>query len=191
MRLLPLLLILLLSSTAVTAEEPSYIGIKQCKLCHQPHYDSWDTTRMSKAFMLLQSGVRSEQKKAAGLDPEKDYTADPNCLTCHTTGYGKEGGFVSLELTPGMANVQCEMCHGPGSIYAEMMLKKRGTYTREDYLTKGGMTMPSEEGNVCTEACHNPRSPFIASGFKFNFENRKDIGTHRHDIEFIDNPLNF
>lgn len=190
MRLLPLI-ILLLSSMTLMAEEPSYIGIKQCKLCHQPHYDSWDTTRMSKAFELLQPSVRSKQKKAAGLDPKKDYSADPNCLPCHTTGYGKEGGFVSLEQTPEMANVQCEMCHGPGSIYAEMMLKKRGTYTREDYITKGGMTLPSKENNLCTEACHNPGSPFISSGFKFNFENRKEIGTHRHDIQFIDNPLNF
>lgn len=184
-------LIFLLSSTALMAEEPSYIGIKQCKLCHQPHYDSWYGTRMSKAFELLQPGVRSEQKKTAGLDPQKDYTADPKCLPCHTTGYGKEGGFVSLEKTPEMINVQCEMCHGPGSIYAEMMIKKRGTYTLEDYITKGGMTLPSEKSNICTEACHNPNSPFVASGFKFNFKNRRDIGTHRHDIKYIDNPLNF
>ncbi|MCF6282869.1 MAG: cytochrome c family protein [Candidatus Polarisedimenticolaceae bacterium] len=191
MRALSLLLVLLLSPILVAAEAPFYIGIKQCKLCHQPHYDSWRTTHMSKAFDLLKANVRADKKRAAGLNPLKDYTADPACLACHTTGYGKEGGFVSLEKTPDMVNVQCEMCHGPGSIYVEMMLKKRGTYTREDYLTKGGMTMPSKESNICTTACHNQASPFINAGFEFNFENRKDIGTHRHDIEYIDNPLNF
>ena len=186
-----LLLLFLFSLNTMAAEEPGYIGIKQCKLCHQPHYDSWYTTRMSRAFDLLKPNVRADQKRAAGLNPQQDYTADPACLTCHTTGYGKEGGFISLEKTPEMINVQCEMCHGPGSIYAEMMLKKRGTYTREDYLTRGGMTMPSKENSVCTDICHNKSSPFIGSDFKFNFENRRDIGTHRHDIEYIDNPLNY
>ena len=146
---------------------------------------------MSNAFELLKPGVRADKKKQAGLDPAKDYTADPVCLRCHTTGFGRPGGFISLEKTPDMINVQCEMCHGPGSIYAEMMLKKRGTYTRQDYITKGGMTMPSDKTNVCTESCHNKASPFIGSGFEFNFEDRKAIGTHRHDIEYIDNPFDF
>ena len=29
-------------------------------------------------------------------------------------GYGQAGGFASIELTPELANVQCENCHGPG-----------------------------------------------------------------------------
>lgn len=146
---------------------------------------------MSKAFELLKPGVRPEKKTKVGLNPQKDYTKEPKCLKCHVTGYGKPGGFISLEQTPGMANVQCEMCHGPGSIYAEMMLKKRGTYTRQDYIEQGGMTMPTPETNVCTAKCHNTGSPFIASGFVFDFENRKAIGTHRHDLKYIDMPFDW
>lgn len=175
----------------VTANEetPEFIGITQCKLCHMPHFESWSTTKMSKAYDLLKPGVRRDKKKAAGLKPNKDYTRDPGCLVCHTTGYGQKGGFISIEETPDMINVQCEMCHGPGSIYVEMMLKKRGTYTKEDYLTKGKLTMPSKKNNICTEKCHNRASPFVKDGYVFNFARRRESGTHRHDIKYISNPL--
>ncbi|MFC1603377.1 cytochrome c family protein [Pseudomonadota bacterium] len=173
------------------AEAPTYIGIENCKICHMPHFDSWKTTRMSQAFELLKPGVRAKAKRDVGLDPDRDYSRSAECLHCHTTGYGKPGGFISMQETPKMANVQCEMCHGPGSLYAEMMLKKRGTYTREDFIKIGGMTMPSPDNNVCSQQCHNQTSPFIGSGFEFDFEDRKAIGTHRHDIKYIGMPFDW
>lgn len=176
------------------AEENSqaeYIGIENCKLCHVPHFESWSETKMSKSFELLKPGARVEAKQKVGLDPNNDYSKDVVCLKCHVTGLGKPGGFTSLEETPDMIGVQCEMCHGPGSIYTEMMMKKQGTYTLEDYQTLGGLTMPSPENNVCTQQCHNKTSPFIKSGFEFDFDNRKASGTHRHDLEYIYMPFDF
>lgn len=35
-----------------------------------------------------------------------------------TVGFEYEGGFVNAELTPQFKNVQCENCHGPGSLHA-------------------------------------------------------------------------
>ena len=35
------------------------------------------------------------------------------CVSCHVTGYGEEGGWVSEEETPGLVGIQCEACHGP------------------------------------------------------------------------------
>ena len=172
-------------------ETPSYVGVEHCKICHLPHFESWNKTRMSGTYELLKPGVRAEAKRDAGLDPDKDYTGDATCLKCHVTGYGRPGGFVSFEETPGMAGVQCEMCHGPGSLYAEMMLRKRGTYKRQDYLTQGHMRMPSAANNMCTQSCHNTDSPFIGSGFEFDFGNRKAIGTHRHNLNYIDMPFDW
>lgn len=171
-------------NTASAIEKDEYLGVDYCKTCHMPHYESWSETRMSKAFDLLRPGERREAKKSAGLDPERDYTKDPNCLGCHTTGYGATGGFVNLSSTPEMVGVQCEMCHGPGKRYAKMMYKKKGTYTR-DHFIKAGMTLPTDQNNICTKKCHNAKSPFIKPGYVFDFTNRKAIGTHRHDLKYI------
>ncbi|MDJ0807219.1 MAG: cytochrome c family protein [Gammaproteobacteria bacterium] len=187
-----LLLGILLASAVVMAEETlqaEYIGIENCMLCHMPHFESWSETKMSNSFELLKPGVRAEAKQQANLDPNKDFTTDPTCLRCHVTGLGKPGGFKSLDETPDMLGVQCEMCHGPGSIYTEMMMKKQGTYTLEDYQTLGGLSMPSPENNVCTQMCHNTASPFTKSGFVFDFNDRKASGTHRHDLNYIYMPF--
>ncbi len=169
-------------------QRPEYVGIDNCKLCHLPHFESWAETKMSKAFELLKPGIRTEAKRKAGLNPEQDFTKDPECISCHVTGFGQPGGFVSMEQTPEMANVQCEMCHGPGSIYSEMMLKKQGTYSLEEYQTKGGLVMPSPQNNICAK-CHNPTSPFVGSGYRFDFEDRKAMGTHKHDLNYIYLPF--
>lgn len=172
-------------------EQPEYIGVENCMLCHMPHFESWSETRMSKSYELLKPGARVEAKMKAGLNPNEDYSKNGACLGCHVTGWEKPGGFTSLEETPDMVGVQCEMCHGPGSVYTEMMMKKQGTYILEDYQTKGGLTMPSPENNVCAQQCHNTSSPFSKSGFEFDFENRKASGTHRHDLEYIYMPFDF
>ena len=180
--------LLLMLPAGLLAEEATYVGVEQCRMCHLPHYDSWGETKMSKAFELLKPGARANAKVKAGIDPDTDFTKEAFCLECHVTGFGKPGGFVDLETTPDLAGVQCEMCHGPGSIYSKMMVKKKGTYTLADYKQKGGLTMPSEKNNICAEKCHNKNSPFVYT-LKFNFEDRKAIGTHRHDLRYIYLPF--
>jgi len=180
--------ILVIVSASVFAEEAVYVGVDECMICHLPHYNSWKETRMSQAFELLKPGIRGDVKKKAGLNPDEDYTKNGFCLECHVTGYNATGGFTNTEETPGLEGIQCEMCHGPGSIYSQMMLKKRGTFSRKDYIEKGGLTMPSKENNVCVKKCHNDKSPFV-SGQDFNFEDRKAIGTHRHDLRYIYLPF--
>lgn len=179
-----ILILTILSGLLYAEDKIEYLGVDYCKTCHMPHYESWNETRMSKAFEVLKPGERAEAKKKAGLDPESDYTRDPKCLGCHTTGYGEPGGFVNFSSTPEMVGVQCEVCHGPGERYSKMMTKKKGTYKRDDYMKKG-LTMPSEQNNVCLKKCHNPESPFVKSGYKFNFTDRKGSGTHRHDLKYI------
>jgi len=184
LRVTAIIALSILSTLCHAEDKVEYLGVDYCKTCHMPHYDSWHETRMSKAFDLLKPGVRKDAKTAASLDPARDYSKEPRCLGCHTTGYGEPGGFVSMSSTPEMIGVQCEMCHGPGGRYSKMMYKKKGTYKREDFIN-AGLTLPSEQNNVCTRKCHNTNSPFIKSGYKFDFTSRKAIGTHRHDLQYI------
>ncbi len=161
---------------AVTAGK--YMGFGKCRVCHLQQAKSWEETKMAKAFDLLKPGIRADQKKAQRLDPQKDYTHDPACLVCHTTGYGQPGGFVSVEATPQLAGVQCEMCHGPGEGYLkpELMSLQNKEYKRAT-LIAAGLIVPNAK--TCA-VCHNEKSPFVKKGQPFDFEQRKVQGTHQH-----------
>ncbi len=138
---------------------PIYIGAKICKRCHLVQHLSWLNTKMARSFDLLKPNTRAATKRKAGLDPAKDYTQDSNCLKCHTTGFGRPGGFKSLRETPDKVGVQCEMCHGAGSFFIKVMKRKFSfAHAEVDNL---GHIAPTREGadNVCVRACHNPQSP--------------------------------
>jgi len=76
-----------------------YLGDASCGVCHQPFMEGWKRTGHAAAFLSLEKAGKSR---------------DPECVICHTVGYGEEGGFYSGAVTPALANVQCEACHGPG-----------------------------------------------------------------------------
>lgn len=159
------------SSGANAAE---YVGAKKCKACHIKQYKSWEKTGMAESFEQLKAGVSAEAKKKAGLDANKDYTGDANCLKCHTTGYGKPGGFTSIDATPNLAGVQCESCHGAGSEYRDVMKKNKEYKLAE--IKAAGLVVPSENEAGCLE-CHGEGNPFKDRGFDFKKALEK---THEH-----------
>lgn len=171
------LMLLAVFVSAVDAAE--YIGAKKCKACHMKQYKAWQKTNMATSFENLKPGVKAEEKKKAGLDPDKDYTQDADCLRCHTTGYGKPSGFVSIEKTPNLANVQCESCHGPGADFRKIM-KKDKKFKLADAVA-AGLSIPNEENNNCME-CHGGDSPFnekVDPKYKFEIKERLK-NTHEH-----------
>lgn len=159
---------------AAYAAEHAYVGAKKCKMCHLKEYNSWAETKMAKAFELLKPGVAAEAKKAAKLDPSKDYTTDATCVACHVTGHGKPGGFVDAATTPDLAGVGCEMCHGPGGTYLgkQYMSLQNKEYKKAELVAVG---MVGEITKDTCAACHNSKSPFFKD---FNFEQRVKEGTH-------------
>lgn len=88
---------------------PKYIGSLACKTCHEKEYKSFVThAKKSTSF-------RSIERVKKELTEEEI----KGCYYCHTTGYGKPGGFVSLEKTPHLKNAGCEVCHGPGEFHVK------------------------------------------------------------------------
>ncbi len=169
----------LFAVTNVNAGDAKYVGAKKCKACHMKQYKAWQKTNMATSFENLKPGVKAEEKKKAGLDPDKDYTADADCLKCQTTGYGKPGGFKSLAETPKLANVQCEACHGPGSEYRKIMKKNKKFKLAE--VKAAGWILPSEDEKGCM-VCHGGDSPFsekVDPKYKFVFKERLEK-THKH-----------
>ena len=86
-----------------------YVGSEACKNCHEKEYDSF--TKYAKKSRSYESIERVKK----GLTEEEIR----GCYVCHTTGYGKLGGFISVEKTPHLKNAGCEVCHGPGELHAK------------------------------------------------------------------------
>ncbi len=105
-----------------------YLGYKECIFCHDENGNAWQKTQHARAFEGLK---KMPQERLSG------------CLTCHVTGYGKPGGFVSFESTPELINVQCEECHGTGKSHAA------------NPGEKGSITAKPEETKCL--GCHTPR----------------------------------
>ena len=163
---------------ATISESADYVGVKKCKACHIKQYKSWMKTTMATSFENLKAGVKAAEKKKAGLDADKDYTADADCLRCHTTGYGKPGGFKTIAETPNLANVQCEGCHGAGGDFKTVMKNKM--FKLADAVA-AGLTLPDEKNNNCMD-CHGSDSPFnekVDPKYKFDIKDRL-AKTHEH-----------
>jgi hypothetical protein len=83
-------------------DEAHYVGIDVCSSCHPAARAVWNGTRHAHAYATL-----SSQFKEFNLE----------CVGCHVTGYEKPGGSEVAHVS-GLQDVQCEVCHGPGSRHA-------------------------------------------------------------------------
>lgn len=81
-----------------------YIGSSRCQLCHARVHEGWSDTLHARALDTL-------EEIGQGQNPE--------CLPCHTVGFGDEGGFVDRATTNDLAGVGCEACHGPSRAHTE------------------------------------------------------------------------
>ena len=128
-------------------KDSPFIGNKVCTACHTESTAVWENSRHASAFATL-------EKIGKHFDPE--------CLECHVVSLnpwvasesssdavlkfvGKRG-FLSLNLTPHLTNVQCENCHGPA----------RG------HLANSKIK-PAEHNpaSVCVECHHGSHSPLF------------------------------
>jgi hypothetical protein len=95
----------------------TFSGNQSCKRCH-----SLPTVRYRK------------DEHAHAFDPivKKKHDYDPECVRCHTVGFGYQTGFISPETTPDLKHVGCEDCHGPGSKHVEKPMEgKYGEVTKQ------------------------------------------------------------
>ncbi len=92
---------------ATSHDGPRYASSAACTSCHSQQMARWTFTAHARAYRSLQ---------------RRDADENPECLTCHTTGFGEAGGFAKLDRfnLSRFQGVQCEACHGmlaghPGS----------------------------------------------------------------------------
>ena len=107
--------------------QPSYVGSEVCSDCHDDAVTFWNKTRHAQAWETLEQ--RGQQ-------------FDFDCIGCHVTGWDRPGGS-NLAFNEPLRDVQCETCHGPGSIH----------------VAKGGEDMPKTvmrkpPDDLCATQCH-------------------------------------
>ena len=78
-----------------------YVGMNKCTRCHEAAAAFWRNTVHAHAWQTLVDGGKQ---------------ADYKCVGCHATGFGQVGGS-SLGFTRRLESVQCETCHGAGSLH--------------------------------------------------------------------------
>ena len=204
--LLSITVVMLFISKEINAapKKAKFVGFKRCGGCHIDEKDSWVDSSHAKAFDLLKAGTRVDAKKKAGLDPDKSYTDDKDCLPCHVTGYKERGGYkkgMKKKDEPYVKGVTCETCHGKGSLYrknhkeAGNRFKKEKKSTLRKVLVKAGQNFDYEE--ACA-VCHlnyegsswdkakkpfTPFTPKVDKKYIFDFEKRVrkvPEGLHEH-----------
>lgn len=113
---LPFILTALLAVLPASAAQPppakaqrTYVGTDACQPCHAEQHASF------RAHAKKSKSAQSVKVMSSKLTREELQ----GCFGCHTTGYGKPGGFVSFEATPHLSDAGCEVCHGPGSAHVE------------------------------------------------------------------------
>jgi hypothetical protein len=107
--------------------EATYVGMAACADCHDDAVKFWQKTVHAQAWQTL-------------VDRGQQF--DYECIGCHVTGFDKPGGS-NLGHNDDLRNVQCEVCHGPGSIH----------------VAKGGNEKPlavhrAPAQDYCANQCH-------------------------------------
>jgi peroxiredoxin len=92
-----------------------YVGSEACRSCHEAEYATWAQSGHAKSLHSLEA---------------KGEASNAECLACHTTAMGRNGGFPK-DGKPAdhadLARVGCESCHGPGGDHVGVDSTRIGT----------------------------------------------------------------
>jgi len=100
-----------LGITGVKNPAGEFVGSSVCADCHTEATAVFETTPHAHATDTL-----------VHIEPPRHF--DPECLSCHATGWNPQlyfpyaSGFLGLEKTPQLIGNGCENCHGPGGAHA-------------------------------------------------------------------------
>ncbi|MDA7951580.1 MAG: hypothetical protein MPJ24_08835 [Pirellulaceae bacterium] len=129
-----------------------FIGSEACGDCHVTEYDIWSKTPHSHALdSLVNPGERSEIPRHF----------DPECLSCHVTGWDPQGyfpyesGYLSLGESPDLFQNGCENCHGPGDLHVAMELGEIEATDEELFAIRAEMVVGISEARQTCLSCHD------------------------------------
>ena len=117
------------------AADFKYVGVKKCYICHKGAkkgnvYETWMSKKHAKAFESVKTKGQEKNEK---------------CLACHTTAFNKGGYKIGDPNASKFEGVQCESCHGPGSVYKKTSIMK----DRATALQNGLVDVNEKTCTVC------------------------------------------
>jgi YVTN family beta-propeller protein len=137
-------------------KHPVYIGAKACAACHRgtsmgDQHAKWLLTKHARAYASLADPRSLEIARLSGIPHRPQSSAV--CLGCHATGSEAEDWEKDpdFNLADG---VQCEMCHGPGSEYADAKVMRNSKTARA-----AGLIMPTKKDCM---GCHLEKGSHVA-----------------------------
>ena len=137
-------------------KHPVYIGTKACAACHGgesmgDQHAKWMLTKHSRAHASLADPRSMEIARLSGIPHEPQSSSV--CLGCHATGSEAEDWEKdpAFDLADG---VQCEMCHGPGSEYADAKVMRNAKNARS-----AGLIIPVKKDCM---GCHLEKGSHVA-----------------------------
>lgn len=110
----------------------AFLGNTACKECHPMESTHWQQSPHARSLLSL-------------LNEYRHYV--PQCLKCHTTGYGYPSGLNLFDEDSPLAQVGCESCHGPGKLHIQEP-------TRKDAIRR---EVPDAHCKVCHDAENDPQ----------------------------------
>jgi peroxiredoxin len=137
--------------------DAEYVGSASCQGCHPAEHATWFAHPHALARRSLEARGKAN---------------DPECLACHTTAYGKPGGFppgAAPADHPDLAAVGCESCHGPGGEHVKPETAKIGTI-----VSLGDKCDSCVILQICG-SCHDDAND---PGFEFAVEEKIDRQRH-------------
>lgn len=166
-------------------KEAAFVGDTQCYVCHKEEWTEWSKSKHSHAYDAL--------AKIAKHPVGRNF--DGECIICHTVGYEYQTGYLNEKKTPQLKNVQCENCHGPGSLHVSeetANAKKNQRQQTHNYAAllspwklggKGAMASPTKLAAMVAE-----KDPTKRQGMMTEEENRVYLTVYKtcancHDID--------
>jgi len=138
-----------------------YVGPGACRDCHMKptgrfHLGAskvWENHVHSSAYQTLKKDYTREiAQRTRGID---DPLNDWRCVKCHVTAFGADPSQIGSGYSH-ENGVTCEVCHGPGSAYANVDHGPKAS--NREAMGFRILKDLTERREVCT-SCHNPLSP--------------------------------
>lgn len=128
----------------------AFVGAQVCRPCHPGAWRAWLADPHARAWVFLATAASDSVARLIEGGPVRDPGRSARCLTCH--GSAADVPPDSLDAAFRLQDgVQCEGCHGPGSMHV-----KEGLIVAGQALRASRMLVPDE---AACRACHRQELP--------------------------------